>query len=454
MASRVYSTSAIDPSKYKILRVLPQEGTSLTFTAAGGNTATFSLPINEVFNFSKSWLQYTRTIPGSAGATHYTYTHKLGWTDIDRITLRPASGVPLIDLQYVNNYTNCVFPHYVSVQTLSEQPKGGNGVELCTGLRENNALVDGVTNVDYAKKLVSGVAGGTPAVENAFINYGDIQTLEVAGDQVAVVQRINYPLGLLFHSLFNQNIDMPSCDQLYLTIVFASIPKIGYDATSITDGVTGGGTQAIAPTGASLELDLCIIKDQSQKSAIFQKFKSGIEIPCDFVSSGLINHSASTIHSLQIRPSIIHGSRLKRIIYAPFNTTQTNTMAYEHSNRADRFSELQTATMDADQLYHKVLDMSAGDGYLMKREALKGSAIQSLNQWLYHFMWVESWDDESVKLDQSIVQGLPLAVGQREYQVQWTANGTGATNWYYWIVGQKILKLKWSEMGAGEALLI
>ena len=42
MASRVYSTSAIDPSKYKILRVLPQEGTSVTFTSAGGNTSTFS----------------------------------------------------------------------------------------------------------------------------------------------------------------------------------------------------------------------------------------------------------------------------------------------------------------------------------------------------------------------------------------------------------------------------
>src|SRR3990172_6765033 len=134
MASRVYSTSAIDPSKYKILRVLPQEGTSVTFTASGGNTATFSIPINEVFNFSKSWIQYTRTI-GDGGATMYHWLDKLGWTDIDRITLRPASGVPLIDLQYVNNYTNCVFPHYISLGELEAQPKGCDDDEICTGIR-------------------------------------------------------------------------------------------------------------------------------------------------------------------------------------------------------------------------------------------------------------------------------------------------------------------------------
>jgi len=460
MASRVYSTSAIDPSKYKILRVLPQEGTSVTFTASGGNTSTFSIPINEVFNFSKSWIQYTRSI-AAGGATMYHWLDKLGWTDIDRITLRPASGVPLIDLQYVNNYTNCIFPHYVSMQTLHEQPRGGClaqvAIDLCTGLRETNAVVDGDGPTDYAQYMsTTDATAATGVVANSYINYTDIQSLEVnsAVNNIDVRRQV-LPLGMLFHSLFAQNLDMPSCDQLYLTITWAPHTKFVHDGTDPDDGGIAGPVQATtgACTATLVELDMAIIKDQQQKTDIIQKFKGGIEIPCDFVNAGLINTPAGAVHSLQIRPSIIHGSRLKRILYAPFNATQTLQFAYVHGNELDRFAELQTATMDADQLYEKTLDMSAGDGYLRKKEALKGSAIQTMSQWLRFFMWVESWDDESVKLDQSIVQGLPLAVGQREYQAQWGVNATGAVNWYYWIVGQKILKMKYNEMGAGEATL-
>ena len=367
MASRVYTSSAIDPSKYKILRVLPQEGTSVTFTASGGNTSTFSIPINEVFNFSKSWLQYTRTTAQSIAA-HYTYTHKLGWTDIDRITLRPASGVPLIDLQYVNNYTNCVFPHYISLGELEAQPKGCDDDEICTGIRCNNGLVaetGTINKKNYARKLQFTAANDDDSVANASVNYTDIQTLEVGAANTDDIKRIKYPLGMLFHSLFAQNIDMPSCDQLYLTITWAPHTKIGYDCTggaSATDGVTGAVAIPVAVSATLVELDMAIIKDQQQKTDIIQKFKGGVEIPCDFVNAGLINTPAGAVHSLQIRPSIIHGSRLKRIIYAPFHAIQTDTSAYEHGNKTDRYAELQTATMDADQLYEKTLDMSEGDG--------------------------------------------------------------------------------------------
>src|SRR4030067_2015822 len=89
----------------------------------------------------------------------------------------------------------------------------------------------------------------TGVVANSYINYPDIQSLEVnsAVNNIDIRRQV-LPLGMLFHSLFAQNLDMPSCDQLYLTITWAPHTKFVYEGTNPDEGGIAGPVQAT--TGA------------------------------------------------------------------------------------------------------------------------------------------------------------------------------------------------------------
>jgi hypothetical protein len=170
--------------------------------------------------------------------------------------------------------------------------------------------------------------------------------------------------------------------------------------------------------------------DPLVESSVREKFMSGnmsYMIPFQY---GWRNSSMPGEAAITLQLTNGFGSHLKRILHAPFDSSDATNLAYDHQNlNGSKISSYQTMLNGAPLQDSK---LSCGqpivggsiqmDDFRENRERLVGSALN--NSLAYYMNWVhiDSWSTpkrDGPVPEENIIEGLSLALPQ-----QWSINAT------------------------------
>lgn len=114
-----------DPSQYRYAKIYPQNASQNATLPSGAVTpVTFELP-TDVYNLSRAYLQYTVTLPATAGRVNITYKDLL--SHINQIQLLNKNQVLIADLQNVALYTKAVWKQEIKYEDYKGFEKFSNG---------------------------------------------------------------------------------------------------------------------------------------------------------------------------------------------------------------------------------------------------------------------------------------------------------------------------------------
>eukprot|EP00732_Lithocolla_globosa_P005068 Lithocolla_globosa_v1_NODE_4986_length_1324_cov_201.917192.p1 type:complete len:199 gc:universal NODE_4986_length_1324_cov_201.917192:929-333(-) len=132
--------------------------------------------------------------------------------------------------------------------------------------------------------------------------------------------------------------------------------------------------------------------------------------------------------TLSIRYSRAHGEKLRKILVAPFNDTESANTVLDHSNVTEvgvigniisNYYSMMNNVRNSQFNY----DVTAGQDYLDKKHLTQGSCIQSSNEFYYNYVIQESFVADlpiGVSRD-NMDDGLPLDLEQK-YDLVLTTN--------------------------------
>ena len=142
---------------------------------------------------------------------------------------------------------------------------------------------------------------------------------------------------------------------------------------------------------------------------------------------------------------------LKKIYWSPY--TAGGFYDYNIANTAPtspiKLNSFNTY-MDTDQLQQGVIDIDRADDYIRAKDRLRGSCINSKNEYYYNFCYCEDFTGKKLitsdDMDANLVDGINLTGLERIFQILGNygdANnaGTDAVNHIFFYVTQKQLDI-------------
>ena len=118
-----YSDSkAYSAPKYAYRKILQESGSeSQTLELASTSESRFELPGTEVFNLSKSFINFSLTIPAQ-GAAQFNFMHVGGLPFWNRVRLMTRSGVHLCDIPNLAVHARATLPATTKLEDFLCEP--------------------------------------------------------------------------------------------------------------------------------------------------------------------------------------------------------------------------------------------------------------------------------------------------------------------------------------------
>lgn len=434
-----YKKHEIVQPNYQYFRINQQTGsTSGTFSTSGGETSVFEIPTN-VFNLSKSVLRVSVTATGQAG-------------DYTGLVLHGALAF-IRDIElYTQNGTRLCFvtnlPRYMKVASSTDTPLEefyGNTSNNC--FYKNN-FINGSTN--YKLSLATGTAVNLATARiSTTLPYVEPQAFVTSGaDNTDSTVNFDIPLSQLRNTIFDLNKDLYMGGEIvYLRITWNGLRNFGFSADDATlvnqnNATTTGALQSA--TYANLNLYLAVEKNAEIVNQIKNKVNtSGMNILIDYIHSYSQILTANGAHSLSYKFSRGHGRRLKRIYCSPYFNTQNTGTGYIDNNYGGGVAITDLYTMlNNERLQQWTMATATNTGrdeYMILKEKLKGSSLQSLDQYQYNYFWLDSWDNlKTIERAETVECGVPL-----DEEKKWDLISTvgGARAWHTFAVVQRVLSI-------------
>ena len=306
------------------------------------------------------------------------------------------------------------------------------------------------------------------------------------------------PLGKIKNTIFGIDKTLYFGKILYLRVVWNTTTKIGYamgttNANGVsqfnpaysTGQITGDTPYQNTPVallttnGSGIQIsnlyfylakETNIVVEAGLKKQINEK---GFKILIPWVSQFKQNVPATQMNNITLRITSAVGKRLLKIIWAPYNATESLTYAYDHSILPQEAAAANVGTNAVNQKIIKFYtlvnnnrtsqfdyncnnpSLQFNTDYDVKKKKLKGSSILSQNEYYYNWVWTEDFTDNVSMVDKPIsedqdtfLDGLDLTDGKEvKYDIfvnQGTATGVGtylALNYYIYFVTLKELMI-------------
>jgi len=421
--------------RYYKNRVAPIDGTSLTLSATGTSTRSFKLPAN-VHNQSLGVLAFDMLVPANTSTYNYLNLH-LNQIPIQTIRLRDDSNQMLASIENAHKYFNTIMNEFKQdyIDSLdSFSSTAGTGSGICLGIRPNRAVVavanyrinnDGTAMeasvVPYDERLYFRQQGNTTA--NSFYTYWRI------------------PMNILTHTIFSVNQDMYYDKNLTLEIEFCKYDNYILQNHTANDVVTGVITKDGNPVSlANLYYYQAVQQNQAIVQEITGLFNSGrMKLLVPFVTTYRRTLENAGTHDLNIIISNVLGQKLKDIYITPYNTTETLTTSFLHSNVAGyRITDF-LPFLDSQPLYSSRIVSASNDDYMiMKEKFLNGSCTMVSNVYQANWYWHESFCDRTIG-EHNISDGLDIS--KREIIFRMDINAPRTNAYYVFVVTEKVASL-------------
>lgn len=468
---------------YKLSKLVPISGSqSVTVTSAGGQECVFEIPPNAV-NLSKSFLQFSFT-PAAAGADYFTWIYKNCLSLIRQVQLYTRSGLFLCDLNEVGNYTNMVWPAEINIEEFKQYDTFSAGSGYGCMIRPNNCLTFNVLTSTSITAKGANTATVTTALEgvpslvafddtNAAVNgkisrpndsvrpnntassvsFTEPQYIEVnpTVNDGGLTWNVNFPLGLLFNTIFSVNKDILFNEVMMMKVVFNSTSKIAFKSKVVASATAAGPTDptqnVAAYTGnvAVTNLGLYVAMERNQEivNTIREKILTGgfsLMYPAIWCNKASLT---GTSQNVTLRFGRSHGLRLIKNYHSVYDSTESSNTAYNHSNLAAAKVTSFYTMLNNNRLQDQNIACANGDDYLMLSDKLRGSLIQNSNIYNFNHLWIDDFSNEpspSEKIDESnIAKGIPLDIEVKYDYLATVVNGTYIH--YDYSVTQRMLNI-------------
>lgn len=425
--------------RYKLQRVEPESGYSVFTLPAGGGTLTqFRLPANSVYNLSRSFLCFTAT-PEASGNFNHLYADFFPF--ISRLQVKTDSGNMLIDLKDVARHTKMTWKAGIKLSDYLSYERWDDGAGIAINYLQKSDAITGT----YAR--ITPYVGPAPAAVRNFV-IGPTYTISGGNATATPVVRIRFQLGMLLHTLFELDKDLPFHEVLEINITWNRTSNILYTGDDAVDPQDN----RVMYNGSIDITNLCILLAQEQNKNIKDylisqsKTERGVRTLLDYTHqriTPLFGQNQSPIY----RINKSHGQRLKRIYSSLFDSTPLNAVVntnYGAAGAATRKVLNFHTSLDNERLQDYNLNCLEHDDYVFLQNIIKGSVYQSSQMYDTSWVWIDDWtviknvEDEDAS-DDNIKEGISLET-EKLYQFQAETRNDAFTHLAS-IVGQKELIL-------------
>lgn len=468
---------------YKYSKLQPQSGINLLSVNSGGDQIIFETPPNQAYNLARSYLSYVWTFRDSS-ATLQMPDAKFLWVPVDclshfrQIQFLSKGNVIPADISDLGNYTQMVwkletkYDEFINYDTFSSP----NVKAATAGLGYSQMLrpswkTDQTTSyraIQSSNNTHNSFGSSLPISEPQY--FIQSATSNHAG-QADMVLNIQLPLNRIVNSIFEIDKDLLFDEVMQIRFVTNGTNKMAFIADTATDPSTG-----VAFTGtvslSNLALYLAVEKNLEIENQLRAEKNSatGLKVLIPFVYQAKLPLPQSTSHNLTVRINPSHGNRLRKIYWAPFDSTETGFTVYDHCNveNDDIDSKIQYFHTEINQTRQQQFDVDCFSGldYMLMKDKLKDTLYLNKNIYDYNWVWCDDFtnhrslnecdsaiisttDDKTGKHaeafinDQNISQGLDLqAMGEIKWDLQATLPSVGtALTHYVYFVTEKILTI-------------
>lgn len=436
--------------QYKFNPLIPQSGSQvIPLTAGGGQEITFEIPVT-AFNLSKSFLSFDMILPeaGDGDADHeYIITYRDVLSVIRTIQLYTISGIYLCDLNYVNNMTKIVnkaetnlneFLSYDTALATAALPTiNANGqasvLRRSNLLSNNNSRYDGsVSEINYT--------------ENLYVDISAIADDVGAGN---LCYKYNIQLSQIKNTIFELDKLLYVGENLVLRIIIDGLNKIAYanqdeSAAGVNLSPYPIVDQAVL-AGFPLQLSnmtlyLAIEKNKNIVSTMHQTMiTKGFEILIPFTTA-YYNTLTGTNHTLTLKFNRGNGRKLVKVYDGCFQPNPEENQAYDVDNiNLIKISSLYSV-LDNERLQEIDINCANGDDYMILKDQLKGSVIQTSNIYNYNHFWVDDFSQRRRLYDRNWNEEVGLDINfEKKYEIYYTT--AGSLDHYSYAIFQKLLTI-------------
>ena len=404
-------------------------------------SAQFELP-PIVYNLAKSRLEFNIVQP-AGGEGLYNVIQGQSLAPLLSCSVITENGVSLVDSSLsLQPFSKAVLPILTSDSDFNQMnPLASVGT---TGFSKANSAVSAMDANSPLGVVYKPTVGSNPLV----VNFSDIENARVGAINTAQTTAYSIPLNMIKHSILSMPQDL-YFGGLKLTLTF------NFDATNNYCFTAGdlnfnGATPLEAGAGSITGLSLRLAQeDNPEVSALLvQKVNSsGLKLAFPQVVESKWTTDASASASNVVHLNISRGSKFLRAYSTQMTNIGTPAGAGRSAfwNNNNNASGLWTTVRDSvNNKYLQDITLSPADAYKFTKDLLKGSCVQTYEQWLNSAcVYVQDFSGFSGdELDGRENNDCGLSLTQAvDYQVDWT-KATQSQYHFIWCVCQKVLDIK------------
>lgn len=483
---------------YVLRNVNPENGQPTLALNSTTNTD-FLLP-NTVYNLNRSYLNFNLLLNDTAGtaAARWNHAHNGFLAAIDGIILSSASGVRLVELNNVAEYTKIAWRPQTDLEEYMTFPCHSNSEatvaavtepgQFFNRIRKQNSTLNPVNatltaaiaaaaDVAAIKAAFAAYYALTPATSasewingsyhisneagtaqdaaaddhNAVSNYISASVTTNQAGAGALGVRVQLPLKLLYGSLLAVDRDLYFGEQLRLTIRWNQGAKFGYlSATSAQSVAAASVDLTEAPTISSVVLKVAVETNDAVAQGLMSKVngESGVNLNIPFThvfkytGSATASDTSTAIRKLNRG----HGAKLLRVLCGIYSYAQTGARYCSTYNYGSTKWTNYRTMLDSKPIQDDNLAMSDMSAFQYQAEKLKGSVIKDSKDWAQCPTIIEDFSGIRSSKDypdnDHVNSGLDLS-SEREFALQFTNGATiaNALNVYIFAVCQKHLNI-------------
>jgi len=363
---------------YQLTKLIQQTGGQVnTITTSGGTESIFELPA-KVFNFGKSFISFSISIPDTGANTTYNWFQTNVIPFWQQIQVYTKGGLFLCDLISAHNYSNLVNPIETKIENLKTYDQyvaaqAGTGYGQCfriqggsaANYRPNGVEPDnGTDELQYTFVSTAGGAGAGGLTANFIIPFSMFK---------------NTIMGLNKDLYFNGEIMM-------IRFVWGPATKLYFKSTAANAPQTNATAAALSASVSNIALYLALENNQEIVNQIMSKCSSpdGLKVLVPFVWTNRINLTGNS-QTITLRYTAAQGLRLKKIYHGVYaNVESANTM-YEHNNTAGAVVTSYYTMLDNVRRQQFNVNCTIGEDYILNKDKIKGSTLITSDTYYYNW---------------------------------------------------------------------
>jgi hypothetical protein len=333
-----------------------------------------------------------------------------------------------------------------------------------SGAGPNNTFYEGLAPNNTAAGAITTRLDNTAGARYTEAKY----IIAGAGANTGFLIDVKIPLSQFKDTILGIDHDLYfNGNQLTIQLIFNRLSNFAWLGTSGTNPTTGAAAAvAVDPGNAA---NICAIvnpyiwmaveQNKDIQEIIIKKCQSkeglSFKVPWLYCQSQAIGGGGN---NPQVFWNASQGSHVKKNYWSVYPTTPaTPNLIYDKSNLGGaKISQFQTF-VNSIAVQQQPLIPANGDDFLYRRDQLRGSEIQSLNEFLYNWSYIEDFTAiDKKKLMQylwpdvpedNLIDGLPMGADQIQYMIQSTSL-SNLTNYFFTVFQREV------RIGDGQITII